>query len=75
MSAIFSVLQMAWRFFTEVQCPFLGISFSSLFLGIMIVNFTIWLLKPLLGIGGSINKSYDRSIGKSVDTIRRDKNK
>lgn len=53
METVFAVLRMAWGFFTDLTCPFLGISFASLFLGVMIVNFTIKLLRPLLGIGGS----------------------
>lgn len=51
MQTVFSVLSMAWGFFSQVQCPFLGISFASLFLGVFVVGFSIRLLKPLLGLG------------------------
>ena len=51
MQTVFTVLAMAWGFFSEVQCPFLGISFASLFLGVFVVGFSVRLLKPLLGLG------------------------
>lgn len=63
MEAIFAVLRMAWNFFSDITCPFLGISFASLFLGVLIVNFTIRLLRPLLGIGSAFSRgSSDSSV-------------
>lgn len=70
MSTLFSVLQMVWRFFTEVECPFLGISFASLFIGVLLVNFSITLLRPLLGIGGSAVKGTDRMISHRLSSAR-----
>lgn len=61
MSAVFEVLRMAWGFF-EVECPFLGISFGAIFLGVMIMKFSISLIKPILGIGRSAVHSADNAI-------------
>lgn len=65
METVFAVLKMAWGFFSGVTCPFLGISFASLFLGVMIVNFSIKLLRPLLGIGGSFAKAGERGLSRA----------
>lgn len=66
MATVFAVLRMAWGFFTDLTCPFLGISFASLFLGVMIINFTIKLLRPLLGIGGNYARGREHSLSRSI---------
>lgn len=62
MDTVFQVLNMVWQFFSDITCPFLGISFASLFLGVAVINFSIRILKPLLGLGGSIAKSDQRTL-------------
>lgn len=70
MDTVFSVLRMAWGFFSDITCPFLGISFASLFLGVFVVNFSVRLIKPLLGIGGSIAKGTERSISRAKRNLK-----
>lgn len=65
MSAVFSVLSMAWGFFSSIQCPFLNISFASLFLGAFVINFSIRLLKPLLGLGSRSQSAAERFVSRS----------
>lgn len=60
MQTVFSVLGMTWGFFSEVECPFLGISFASLFLGAFVVGFSVRLLKPLLGLGSHTLSDAER---------------
>lgn len=71
MESIFTVLGMAWNFFSDITCPFLGISFASLFLGVLIVNFSIRLLRPLLGIGGSVAKHTFNSATRARKSVSR----
>lgn len=64
MEVVFEVLKMAWGFFSQIECPFLGISFASLFIGVFVVGFSIRLLRPLLGIGGAAARFGESAIGR-----------
>ena len=50
MQGAIHALQCAWQFFS-VEHPALGISYGDIIIGIFVVNFSIMILRPLLGIG------------------------
>lgn len=62
---ITEMLASFWRLFTELRVPGLGISFSTLYLGIFAVAVSIKLLAPLLGLGGNVADGPVR-VGRSV---------
>ena len=53
MTSLFSEI---WKFFS-VDHPILGISFADIFLGVLVVNVSIVILRPLLGLGVSAGRS------------------
>lgn len=63
MSGIFFEI---WSLFS-VDHPLLHISFADIMLGVFVVNLSIIILRPLLGIGTSAGRSLIRSAGKDRD--------
>lgn len=56
MDAVFTVLRKCWDFFS-IQYPGSGLTFGSILIGAWIVVFSLGLLRPILGIGGSLANS------------------
>ena len=54
-----------WNIFTELDVPVLNIKFSTLYLGIFAVSFSLLVLRPILGLGGSVSRGV-AGIGKSA---------
>ena len=76
MEAFTTFLANVWELFTSVTVPGLNITFGEMWLGIFVVGVSIMILRPLLGIGGSLGhdaanifrgaakRGYDRSYTK-----------
>lgn len=47
-----SIFPAVWRFFTDNEVPGLGVPFSALFLGVLLVKLSVSLISHALGIGG-----------------------
>lgn len=51
--AISFLFTQAWRFFSEVDVPGLGISFGTLLIGVFLIAFSLKILILILGAPGS----------------------
>lgn len=74
MQEIGSLFAQFWHIFEELDVPVLNIKFSVLYLGIFAVSFSLLILRPILGVGGTfangvagIGKSARSSIRRSID--------
>lgn len=56
MSSVFQVLSQIWGFF-GIEYPGSGLTFGEILIGSWIVVFALGLLRPILGIGGSLANS------------------
>ena len=54
-----------WHIFEEIDVPILNIKFSTMYLGIFAVSFSLLILRPILGIGGSVARGVT-GLGKSA---------
>lgn len=53
MTEITGLFASFWQVFSELEVPLLGIKFSTLYLGIFAVTFSLIILRPILGLGNA----------------------
>ena len=71
MQEIGSLFAEFWHIFEELDVPVLNIKFSTMYLGIFAVSFSLLILRPILGLGGGIARGVS-GLGKSARSgIRR----
>lgn len=59
--AISFLFTQAWRFFSEVDVPGLGISFGTLLIGVFLIYFSLRILMFILGLNcGNGGEKNDR---------------
>ena len=65
MQEIGSLFAQFWHIFEEIDVPILNIKFSTLYLGVFAVSFSLLILRPILGIGGGLSRGI-AGLGKSA---------
>lgn len=67
-----SVFAAAWSFFTDVTVPGLGVSFSALLLAVIIIRFSLVLLRFVFGFGGGIGYRSSSARNPKISKNRKD---
>lgn len=63
MQAVMSLFRKAWDFFS-IEWPGVGLTFADVYLGAFIAAFALGLLRPILGIGGSLPNAVIRGVSR-----------